>query len=48
MDGWTEILHCHSGDFKPWPAVTCTVRNYGPRALIAKNQRGRTDRDTDI
>ena len=28
MDGWTDILYCHSGYLKPWPAATCAARNY--------------------
>ena len=32
-----DILYCHLGYFTPSPAISCASRNYGPRALMAKN-----------
>ena len=28
MDGRTDILYFHSGDFSPWPAAAYAARNY--------------------
>ena len=36
-DGRVDILYYHLGDLNQWPAAACSARNYGPRALIAKN-----------